>query len=55
MGNYWSIHLPHLLEPNGTLAPLAGRGLRYSATTPLKTEIWQIMPIRDGTAGASKI
>jgi hypothetical protein len=18
MGNYWSIHLPHLLEPNGT-------------------------------------
>jgi hypothetical protein len=28
MGNYWSIHLPHLLEPNGMLAPLSGRGLR---------------------------
>jgi hypothetical protein len=27
MGNYWSVHLPHLLEPNGTLAPLTGRGL----------------------------
>jgi len=28
MGNYWSVHLPHLLEPNGTLAPSTGRGLR---------------------------
>ena len=30
MGNYWSIHLPRLLEPNGTLAPLTGRGLRLA-------------------------
>jgi hypothetical protein len=30
MGNHWSIHLPHLLEPNGTLAPLTGRGLRLA-------------------------
>jgi len=30
MGNYWSVHLPHLLEPNGTLAPLTGRGLRLA-------------------------
>lgn len=30
MGNYWSIHLPHLLEPNGTLAPLSGRSLRLA-------------------------
>ena len=30
MGNSWTIHLPHLLEPNGTLAPLTGRGLRLA-------------------------
>jgi hypothetical protein len=27
VSNYWSIHLPHLLKPNGTLAPLTGRAL----------------------------
>ncbi len=30
MGNYWSIHLPHLLDENGTLASLTGRGLRLA-------------------------
>jgi hypothetical protein len=27
VSNYWSIHLPHLLKPDGALAPLTGRGL----------------------------
>ncbi len=30
VSNYWSIHLPHLLQPNGTLAPFTGRGLRLA-------------------------
>jgi hypothetical protein len=30
MGNYWSVHLPHFLELNGTLVPLTGRGLRLA-------------------------
>jgi hypothetical protein len=30
LGNYWGIHLPHFLTPNGTLAPLSGRGLRLA-------------------------
>jgi len=27
VSNYWSVHLPHLLKPDGALAPLTGRGL----------------------------
>jgi hypothetical protein len=30
LGNYWSVHLPHLLAADGTLAPLTGRGLRLA-------------------------
>lgn len=30
MGNYWSIHLPHLLAENGTIAACSPRGLRLA-------------------------
>ena len=30
VGNSWTIHLSHLLEPNGALAPLTGRGRRLA-------------------------
>jgi hypothetical protein len=30
VSNYWSIHLPDLLQPNGILAPLTGRGMRLA-------------------------
>lgn len=30
MGNYLSVHLPILLEPNGTLAPMLGREKRLA-------------------------
>jgi hypothetical protein len=30
VGNYWSVCLRDYLEPNGTLAPLTGRGLRLA-------------------------
>jgi hypothetical protein len=30
VGNYWSIHLPHLLAPSGALAALSPRGLRLA-------------------------
>ena len=28
MGNYWSVHLPHVRDEKGTLLGLTGRGLR---------------------------
>jgi hypothetical protein len=30
VSNYRSVHLPHLLKPNGTLAPLTGPGLNLA-------------------------
>ena len=30
MANYWSIHLPHLLAENGTIAAHSPRGLRLT-------------------------
>jgi hypothetical protein len=30
VGNYWSIHLPHLLAENGTIAACSPRGLRLA-------------------------
>ena len=30
MGNYWSVHLPHVLDEKGTLRGLTGRGLRLA-------------------------
>lgn len=30
MGNYWSVHLPHVLDEKGTLQALTGRGLRLA-------------------------
>jgi hypothetical protein len=30
VGNYWSVHLPHVLDEKGTLQGLTGRGLRLA-------------------------
>ena len=30
MGNYWIVHLPHVLDEKGTLRGLAGCGLRLA-------------------------
>jgi hypothetical protein len=30
VSNYWSVRLPHLLKPDGTLAPLTGRALKLA-------------------------
>ena len=30
MSNYWSVHLPHLLKLDGTLAPASGRELKLA-------------------------
>jgi hypothetical protein len=30
VSNYWSVHLPHVLDEKGTLQGLTGRGLRLA-------------------------